>query len=142
MDSIPELQGKEGRIKSCARGGAWRGGAGRTLLDAAGCIGIPCVDSSRACRARRGSKHWGRVAPASTVEQSSPAPRAPTVMALKFDVGFSEDENLKWRKSMEVSVCISRVCTVSSAPHITAATLASSLRFTPHARRAPVLHMR
>lgn len=23
-------------------------------------------------------------------------------MALKFEVGFSEDENLKWRKSMEV----------------------------------------
>jgi hypothetical protein len=25
-------------------------------------------------------------------------------MALKFDVGFSEDENLKWRKSMEVGM--------------------------------------
>ena len=23
-------------------------------------------------------------------------------MSLKFDVGYSEDENLKWRKSMEV----------------------------------------
>ncbi len=63
-------------------------------------------------------------------------------MALKFDVGFSEDENLKWRKSMEVSVCVSRVCIISSAPHITAAILASSLGFTPHARRAPVLHTR
>lgn len=25
-------------------------------------------------------------------------------MSLKFDVGFSEDENLKWRKSMEVGL--------------------------------------
>ena len=35
--------------------------------------------------------------------------KAAGAMSLKFDVGFSEDENLKWRKSMEVrtrsSVC-------------------------------------
>ena len=31
-------------------------------------------------------------------------------MALKFDVGFSEDENLKWRKSMEVGMLGAAPC--------------------------------
>lgn len=37
-------------------------------------------------------------------------------MALKFDVGFSEDENLKWRKSMEVSACRHTAASVHDIP--------------------------
>jgi hypothetical protein len=137
---LPLLQGKEGGVKSRARGRVGR--CRSTLLGRCWVYRNTLRGLRRACRARRESKHWRGAAPASTVGQSSPAPRAPTVMALKFDVGFSEDENLKWRKSMEVSGCVSRLCTVSSTPHITAATLACSMRFTQHARREPVLHTR
>ena len=50
-------------------------------------------------------REWRRTALSlareATQEEGSPALN----MALKFDVGFSEDENLKWRKSMEVGMC-------------------------------------
>ena len=75
-----------------------------------GVLDYLCAGTRRAWRARKVHRAFafgeGRADGALSRGSWGWAAELAGPMALKFDVGFSEDENLKWRKSMEVRVCV------------------------------------
>lgn len=79
-----------------------------------GVLDYLCAGTRRAWRARKVHRAFafgeGRADGALSRGSWGWAAELAGPMALKFDVGFSEDENLKWRKSMEVRACVLQRC--------------------------------